>query len=274
MNVPTKWGHRVVHQPGQIKENAKTSKKVAQQAPPLLCLTSCHTHGTWIPSVLDRPGLRCARRPHIHTSALYCSFHCGHGKSQCGTEGEEMVAKSCGPCKALPCLASPCLHTQICTWTLTHTTWINRAIRGELSQLRCPESPQCLSILSNWRKSSTCRSHLVKYLRFCSHWDHFISEWTRCCSYLKMKGSPYGSHHGFLAYTYKLTPAQLLMRVTMTCFFFFFPSVWLSLWLHRSGCLIHTCTGGLVWYCCSLNTLYGLFSFWIIVSAPDMEGRI
>lgn len=38
-------------------------------------------------SAPDRPGLHCARRPHIHPSALYCSFHCGNGKSQCGTEG-------------------------------------------------------------------------------------------------------------------------------------------------------------------------------------------
>lgn len=177
------WG---LQKPGQIKENAKTSEKYhSKRLLSLFWQAVTHmVHGyTKLPepcrlsqSVLDRPGLRCAHRPHIHTSALYCSFHCGHGKSQCGTEGEEMVAKSCGPCKAPPCLASLYLHTQICTWTLTHTTWIYGAIEGELSELCCPENPQCPSIPSNCRKSSTCRSHLAKYLRFCSHRDHLISE--------------------------------------------------------------------------------------------------
>lgn len=83
---------------------------------------------------------------------------------------------------------------------------------------------------------------------------------TRCRPCLKTKGSPYGSYHGFLAYTYKLTSAQLLIRVTLNFVLFFFPSVWLSLWLQKSGGHIHTCTGGLVWYCYSLNTFYGLSS--------------
>lgn len=65
-----------------------------------------------------------------------------------------------------------CAH--IHTWILPHTTWIYCTIKGELSH--CPKKPQCPYVPSNCRKSSTCRSYLVKYLRFRSHRDHLIPE--------------------------------------------------------------------------------------------------
>lgn len=97
-------------------------------------------------SVLDRPGLRCARRPHIHTSALYCSFHCGHGKSQCGTEGggnggQELWALQGPAMLGISLLTHTDLHMDINTHNLDLQRHPIGVEGGELSELCCPEKP-------------------------------------------------------------------------------------------------------------------------------------
>lgn len=129
--------------------------------------------------VPDRSGLCCARRPHIHPSALYCSFHCGNGKSQCGTEGGGNGGQDPRALQGLAMVGIPLLtHTFTHGHYHTQPGFIARSKGGELSH--CPKKQKnktrCPCIPSNCRKSSTCRSHLVKYLRFRSHRDHLIQE--------------------------------------------------------------------------------------------------
>lgn len=96
--------------------------------------------------------------------------------------GEEMVAKSCGPCKAPPCLASlySHTHTDLHVDINTHNLDLQRhpiRVGGWSSASSAVlKNPQCPSNPLNCRKSSTFRSHLAKYLRFCSHRDHLILE--------------------------------------------------------------------------------------------------
>lgn len=113
------------------------------------CLTSCHTQGTRTrkaarvsPVKAICPGVRCARRPHIHTSALYCSFHCGHGKSQCGTEWEEVVARAVGPARPAMLGISLLTHTDLHMEVNTHNPDLRRDQGGSSVSTAVLTTPQ------------------------------------------------------------------------------------------------------------------------------------
>lgn len=168
------WDCIKLHQNAAVILNAPASDKLLHTCTHM-CTKLSRSHQL-SQSVLDCPGLRWTGRPHIHTSALYCSFHCGNGKSQCGTEGEEMVAKACGPCEG-PCMVGISLLTH----TLTHVHYCTQrgflCLSGsETSKPHRSENPQRPCIPSNCRKSWTCPAHLEKCLRFSRGWDHLILE--------------------------------------------------------------------------------------------------
>lgn len=184
VNVPTEIRGSRVFQKAKIKENAKPQKSSTASA---FSPVSDKLSHTWHTDTQSCPSLAVevnlswtvpACAVHVdHTSALYCSFHCGHGKSQCGTEGGGKGSQELWALQGPAVLGIALLtHTDLYMDVNTHTTWIYHAIRGEHSSSAVLKTPQCPSIASNCRKSSTFRSHLVKYLRFCSHRYHLISE--------------------------------------------------------------------------------------------------